>query len=269
MTRRRSRISDERDPTQAAQEDRHESRAMTDAANEHFVESFEYVDDQQVKALEQKLESAIVRIGEKRWKFGRFELTPTEIIIPTGLDEIEVRELGQALSSIDSSINFWLGDWTNTWIGDEDNNQKRGEMYDYLANEFGFASKTLRNVSSVCRNIPSSLRRDDVSFTIHRLVAEVNESLKGDEAILLHWAAENNATTRDMKSYIQSLLGDKDEIGGENYLFSRERKPKINSGLETAWTKAVKNGDEKSKTIVLGTITKFRKWLDELEDSLE
>jgi hypothetical protein len=220
-----------------------------------------------------ELEHAIVRVDDNRWRFRNFEMTLTQLVIPSVIDEEETDALGNILAGMDSAIQFWIGDWTNIYVGDEDIDQERGKTYAYLSEKFGITHRTLKNYASVCRIISVSLRRDTVSFTIHREVAELPEQLKGYEEYFLDWAEKTNATKRELQAHIAEK---KREISGkaatrilptqDSFLFDKTRKPQINS-FQKLWSKA-QNGDQKALEKTRQEIEKHRKWLDEVEDSL-
>ena len=174
------------------------------------------------------------------------------------------------LSSLGSATQFWIGDWANLYVGDEKDDRLRGALYNKLADEFGFNLKTLQNYASVCRNLDVSLRRETLNFSIHRIVAECHESLKGREKEFLDWAEQHRPSTREFDKYLASqLVASKaaQPMIVED-LFAKSRIPKINTKLQQEFAKA-RNGDTKARTRVLGKITECRKWLDELEGDLD
>ena len=125
----------------------------------------------------------------------------------------------------------------------------------------------------MCRNLPSSLRREDLNFTIHRIVAEVKDELKPQQASLLKWASDNNASKRDLLAHIKEISDKpKSQLKG---LFAKEEFPKINRvSLFKKWDIATDENNSqtkrsKAKKDLLGEITVLRKWLDDLENSLD
>lgn len=219
--------------------------------------------------IERSSEKSIVAVDNNLWRFRKFELSPTTIIPPSKFDIADADELGYMLAKLESASQFWLGEWASWYVANESDNQKRSKAYKDLAEQFDVNPRTLQNYANVCRNLPSSLRREDVSFSIHRMVAECHKSLKNRQGELLNWASENHATAKQFAEYLSSLTDSPEEEPEvvKNYLFSKDRQPKL-AGLETIWSKA-RNKDRTARTKVIGTITEFRKWLDELEESLD
>lgn len=230
-------------------------------------------DEVSIQQLQRKVHNAehgLIKIGNS-WRFRRFELTPTHIVAPDDLSEDEANLLGQLLSAMDSAINFWIGDWCNMYLGNEDVDQVRGQRYQELHESFGIPVRTLQDASSVCRILPVSERSETVHFSHHRLIAFLPKTLKGREQEFLSWVESTNASVRDLKAYIKSerlrQLGGSQTINSKNYLFSKERIPRVNKSLEKQWLKA-KSGDTNAQTLIRGEIAEMRRWLDELETSI-
>lgn len=242
----------------------------------------------EIKRLKSELalvEDAIIRIDEKRWKFGRFELTMTRLDSPSDLTDDEFNALGFALAKIGGSVNFWIGDWANLYIDAEQrhkreklndpevnlSDEERSQIYQTLTDKFGLESpRTLQQYASVCRKLPASVRTEATHWSNHELIAFLPEQLKGKEAYYLQVTVERNLTKRKLKELITNDLNKLKAIEVEdppNYLFNKSRKPKINS-LEKLWSKA-RNDDEKAKTMLIGSLSEIRKWLDEIENSLD
>lgn len=227
---------------------------------------------QRIRELEDNLASAynsIVRVDEKRWRFRRFEMSSIGILeTPNDLNEEEVIELGVMLSSLGSAVNFWIGDWANMWIGDEKDNAVRKAWYKKIADQFDMKTRTIQNVAQVCRKLDSTLRREELNFSIHRAIADAPDEL--NKTALLDWAIEHHPTVRKFEEYIESQLSNKskDKITISEGLFAKNRLPKINPSLQKLLTKA-KNGDENARTKLLGHITKIRKWVDDLENDMD
>ncbi|MEO1288005.1 MAG: hypothetical protein AAFV93_09555 [Chloroflexota bacterium] len=227
----------------------------------------------QIVELEQELEAlgkSIIRIDDHHWRFLRFEMTPVDLTIPDSVTQEELEALGYALSGLDTAIQFWIGKWANTIVQDVVDDNERGRLYNELADHFGYSRRSIKNYASVERNLRVSLRRDTLSFTIHRMVAECSEKLKGREFELIEWADKNQPSTRQFAEYMNTLVKDtsipKAKVTNDSFLFSKDRKPKINQ-LQASWSKA-RNGDSDALKIAQDEISKIRKWLNDLEDSL-
>lgn len=228
----------------------------------------------ELEELRSQVERSIVQVTEREWRFQRFKMNAIELKPPPDFSEEEFNALGDVLSGMGTAVQFWLGDWANLYIGDEENEQKRGEYYQYLSERFNIKRRTLQNYASVCRALEPSLRREGVTFSIHREVAELPEILKGKESTILDWAMTNDATVRELQEYIsimkQAKLGGARKsslITDDSWLFGKKRKPRINL-LQKLWGKS-QNGDVKAEVEAREEIAKMRKWLDALEDSMK
>lgn len=216
--------------------------------------------------------NSIVLQDDGLYRFRRFRMTRTHLIAPEEINPEEFEAFGYFLRGMDNAVQFWIGDWANLYVGSEANDQERGKLYKELADRFGMQVRTIQNYASVCRNLEVSLRRETVSFTHHREVSELPDTLKGQEEYFLNWAESNEASVADLKKHIAESLANLQEkkahIASESFLFSKDRIPKVGQVLQNRWAKA-RNGDQNAKKHVLEELTQLRKWADEVEESLE
>lgn len=234
-----------------------------------FFQMMKEVDESSDNVAIEQANSTIVKIDDDTWQFRKFRLSSVGIKSHDNIDAGDIDDLGWILSSLGSATQFWIGDWANMYIKPSMNDLERGQRYDEIAKHFDIPNNTIRTYASVCRNMDVSMRMDTLNFTIHRLVVECHESLKGRELEMLDWANENHPTTRVFKTYINGLMtANKPSITENSFLFSKNRIPKVNTSLQEKWSKA-RGGNAKARTHVIGKITEFRQWLNDLEDSLE
>jgi hypothetical protein len=225
-----------------------------------------------VSEMETALSNSIIPIARGMFGLGRFQMSRIHLIPPDNVTPQELNALGHVLANMDDVLQFWIGDWANLCLGDEDNEQERGKIYKELEMEFGIKARTIQNYASVCRNMPPSLRREGAGFSIHRMIAELPEKLKGQADAILDVAADENMTVAELKLYVEQKLTElkdpqKPRLTTDSFLFSKDRLPKL-STLASKWSKA-KSGDNDAKTQIIEEIVNHRKWLDELEESLE
>lgn len=110
--------------------------------------------------------------------------TPTSLRLPEGLSFADWRAVGDRLMRAETSVNWWLGDWL--CYGERYRRDYRGAM-----EQLDYAIGTLRNCAYVAANVPAAMRRSDLSWTHHRIVAprdpEEQEQLLA-EAALKGWS---------------------------------------------------------------------------------
>ena len=104
--------------------------------------------------------------------------------------------MGETLIRIDRAIQWWVGDWLNA------GERNYGEMYTQALDETGAAYQTLRNYKWVSGNIELSLRKDNVSWTIHHVIASLPPE---KQAEALQKAEEEAWTSREAKSKVRQL----------------------------------------------------------------
>lgn len=90
-------------------------------------------------------------------------------------DRDKWQRLGQMLFRLDHSMQWLIGDWL---LQGEANNWGR---HDRIAEALGYEVKTLYDYRYVARNVPFSVRTENLSFGHHKLVAHL------DPAEQRHW----------------------------------------------------------------------------------
>ena len=86
--------------------------------------------------------------------------------------------LGRFLGVLKSASSFWVGDLLNA------GEALYGEQYAQVEAVLGISHQTLLNLQSVCRRVPKSIRRSDVTFSVHAEVAALEPNAQR------HWLAE-------------------------------------------------------------------------------
>ena len=104
----------------------------------------------------------------------------------------EWESLGNAISAIDKSLMWIVGDWL--LCGETIGYIERGKLQS-ACERFGIAYQTAKNAVRVCRAYERYLRRDLLTFTHLAIVAH-----RPDATELLQWAAENQASVKDLRS---------------------------------------------------------------------
>ncbi len=203
---------------------------------------------------------------------GRFSLTPTGLVAPDDATPEEFAHVGQMLFRLEGSLQWLIGDWLVLVDG-----YKWGET-GALALHFGRKPQTLYNLKLVAKNVQIYLRKENLSYGHHAIVAgmsadqqthwldmaEQGDPGPKDDKVRIMWSiARLRAEIKKVQA--GDLLGD----GGEKTpkMLDFRQKLKEIKKMEKIYLRAGQ-GDEKAKMEVLGRIAKHRAWLDELEDGL-
>lgn len=117
------------------------------------------------------------------------EVTETGLTIPANMPFAEWMELGETLQRIDRAIQWWVGDWLNA------GERNYGEKYAQALDETEAAYSTLRDYKWVSSSFELSLRRDNLSYSIHKEIAGIKNEKK--RLNLLKQASEETALHKE------------------------------------------------------------------------
>ena len=124
------------------------------------IEEFNPAVDHQQLAMDGEAFRAIVSLAEAG------AITPTSLDLSDPEMAFETYEmLGAYLGRMNRSCSWWIGDWLVFGEG------TYGERFAQAVGATGLAEQTLLNRTYVCRNVPRSMRRAAVPFSVHALVA--------------------------------------------------------------------------------------------------
>ncbi len=100
--------------------------------------------------------------------YSGFRLTKAGLF-PNGSPSFEQwQSVGDFIKKSGQAVQFWLGDWLN--YGE----QKWGEKYSQALDATDYALGTLQNSSWVASHIPASRRHENLSFSHHQNVAQLD-----------------------------------------------------------------------------------------------
>ncbi|MCA1457759.1 hypothetical protein I6F35_32020 [Bradyrhizobium sp. BRP22] len=114
------------------------------------------------------------------------EISQTGLFMPPGLHIEQWKAIGKRLMTIETGIQWALGDW---WVYGHHNYGNRAEAAKKLPYEFG----SLMNLGTVARKFPPSLRNEALSFSHHVAVAalEPNDRVSWlKKAAAMHWSVK-------------------------------------------------------------------------------
>ena len=122
--------------------------------------------------------------------------TRTGLVLPSHLPYDEWASLGHVLSTIHGASSWWVGDWIR--YGDHE----YGEKYTQAVDEAGFEYQSSRDAVYVASSFQLSRRRDNLSFSHHRVVAAF-PAKQADQ--ILARAERERWSTRDLRAYLREL----------------------------------------------------------------
>lgn len=202
-------------------------------------------------------ENALISIGAGEWQYKGATLGRKGLTIPDSLTNEDWLELGDRLFSFEERTALWLGDWL---VSGED---KRGVTYNQIAAKWGKNEKTLRNYVWVCRAVPMSLRRDNLTFGHYALVSS-KKIKEVDKRKLINAASMGNWSVSQLGAAIENLKP-RPALSSGTWAFDDENVPKISrKHFQLLATKAGQ-GNQDARRQLDEEISQIRNWLDEVQ----
>lgn len=211
------------------------------------------------------LGNGLVKNDDGSMSYKRFRLTRVSVVAPDDLTQEEADELGKILSIMDSSVQFWVGDWANFYAQGISNQFEMAAVYDRLAELFGMNRKTIQNYAWICRRIDASCRQEALNFTHHFEVARL---VKDDQKVaeILVTAADKKLSVRELRTFIKTgYLPGSALIEPEAP--KRVFRPPSYTVMTNLHTRA-RRGDDRAKKRLRAEIAEMRRWLEKLESDL-
>jgi len=121
-------------------------------------------------------------------------LTRTSLILPPGVSEEEVEAIGRLFGNVKTFTSFALGDllvYANDNYGED--------FCVAVMEETGMAFQTCSNMLSVCRRVRPSVRREELGFHHHAVVAPLPPN---DQRHFLAEAVKNQWTRQQLRDAI-------------------------------------------------------------------
>jgi hypothetical protein len=107
-------------------------------------------------------------------------------------------KIGEGLRLVEGSVQFWIGDWAR--FGEKNGYYADSKTYDEIEEITGYSHQAIKDMKYVAESIPSSRRRDDISFSHHREVASQSED---KQELFLSRAAEEKLSIRELREEIR------------------------------------------------------------------
>jgi hypothetical protein len=142
--------------------------------------------------------------GSPRFNLGVASWTPME-----NMSYPEWVAVGRRIGSIGRASNWWVGDWLRYGT------QRWGQKYTQAARMTGYDVHTLRNMAYVASRFGLSLRRDNLTWSHHALLAAMEPEV---QCYWLDRATDERLSVADLRIELRSLRRgshqSQDSLGG-------------------------------------------------------
>lgn len=135
-----------------------------------------------------------IQIKQNDLTYGSFTLTPTGLTAYGAPKFEEWIKCGDFIQKANKSVHFWIGDWLNFGEG------LYGETYTQAMDETKYALQTLSNDKWIASRIPSSRRRENLTFSHHAEVADLEAE---EQKELLDVAEKNKLNTSEFRKMVR------------------------------------------------------------------
>jgi hypothetical protein len=182
----------------------------------------------------------IRRNADGSLQFYGYQLTSVGVETLDGLYENQWRELGQVLASLQSGIQWLIGDWAA-----HGENVRYGETADF-AQLLGLKRDTVHDYTYVARNVEFSIRIENLSFAHHQVVAGMEAD---QQRRWLELAAAEGLSVAKLRRAIKAAQQEGDEQHTPHIDQWRKLKPKT-SQVQVVYNAA----DKQTQQIILEDI---------------
>lgn len=205
--------------------------------------------------IQKRFDGRIRIDDEGTMTIGRIRMSRIGLDPNTVMDEDEIETVGEILGLLQGSLAWLIGDFMLIC------ERQYGKTTKEVADAFGLEPGTVHTYTWLCRKVDFSIRLDNLSPEVHRVVATMNQA---DQRYWLQIASDNGWSVRALRAAIKE----------QNALPAPQRKhildiaPKLNNTVRKLFVKA-QSGDDKAAGKVRDWLTNMRQWLDEVESQLD
>jgi hypothetical protein len=191
---------------------------------------------------------------------GGYSLTSVGLRIDGDVTYDDWETVGALLLRLEGAIQLLIGDWL---VQAE---RQWGQTYEAIAEQTGYAVKSLYQYKWVAENVPFSMRIENLTFTHYTVVAGIDDDAR--KMALLEKAAEEGWSVKRLRDELNPPALPSNTGDEKNKIMqSFGEKSKEIKTLSRVVRKAGE-GDDHARMEALGRIAKHRAWLDDLEDWL-
>lgn len=140
-------------------------------------------------------DTALAVANDGTIRVGNFAMTSCGLQVVGEVTPDEWDHLGDILRQMDCSLQWLIGDWIVY------GNTKWGQTYEMIAEKTGYNKKTLYNYFYVASSIHFSLRRENLTFGHHSLVAGFKGKIQDQ---WLEYADQNKLSIAAFRKTIES-----------------------------------------------------------------
>lgn len=141
-------------------------------------------------------EDSLIRDGGETLELGAFTLARTGLTVRGKPSFDEWQRCGAFLKRIEGAVQWWIGDWLN--YGE----QRYGEKYSQALDATDLDYQTLRDYAWVALKVELSLRKDNLSYSIHKEVASLPSP---QQAAVLQRAADEQLTVTQVRALVRTI----------------------------------------------------------------
>lgn len=138
------------------------------------------------------MESLVVYHGKKPLK--SCQLTRNGLVVTDSMSMAEWLDVGTALRNCQGAVQWWIGDWLN--YGE----RAYGEKYARALEETEYDYQTLRNYKYVSSQVELSLRKDNLSWNHHLIIAPLEPD---EQRSWLEQAEKNGWSVASLRAAIK------------------------------------------------------------------
>jgi hypothetical protein len=216
--------------------------------------------DERDKPLVEDVPTSLMVAEDGVLAIGGYSLTSIGLKINGDVTYENWETVGALLLRLEGAIQLLIGDWL---VQAE---RQWGQTYEAIAEQTGYAVKSLYQYKWVAENVPFSMRIETLTFTHYTVVAGIDDDSR--KMTLLEKAADEGWSVKRLRDEINPPTLPSDAGGEKNKIMqSFGEKSKEIKTLRRVIRKAGE-GDEHARMEALGRIAKHRVWLDDLESWL-
>lgn len=118
--------------------------------------------------------------------------------IREGLPYNEWEKIGKVLRHMEGSVQFWIGDWIR--YGERTYKGVNSAQYDKAIEETGLERRTLQDIKYVAQNVSPTCRREGLSFSHHKEIAQLEPE---QQKKFLDLAEQNQLTRNELRAEVK------------------------------------------------------------------
>jgi len=123
------------------------------------------------------------------------EVTPVSYTLPADMEYDQWEQAGRLIARIGRASRWWIGDWLL------EGEARFGEKASQLMDSLGLEYSSLSNIAWVAKRVPPEVRREDLSWSHHEVVAVLERP--EDQVKWLARAAEQGWKRDELRAHLK------------------------------------------------------------------